>query len=329
MHLSTLGLGTYLGPATDAGDAAYTEAALAFFAAGGNVFDTAANYRDGRSERALGAAFKGLPREVYFVSTKAGYIPVPQTSPEEGPRAWFQRVLEGPGILSVDDLVDGCHAMTPRYLAHQLDLSLEALGLETLDLFHLHNPEQQLAHWGPEVFYTKVREAFEACEGFVAAGKIRAYGVATWNGFRVPPGHDGHLSLARLVEVAASVAGAEHHFGWIQLPLNLAMPEAFLEPTQLVEGQLLTPLAAAQAYGISVQTSASIMQARILSQLPDGFAAALGLKTPAQAALQFSRSCPGVTTALCGMGQAAHATENAAVMGLPKLDAMALDSLFG
>ena len=59
MDLSTLGLGTYLGPATDAGDAAYTEAALAFFAAGGNVFDTAANYRDGRSERALGAAFKG------------------------------------------------------------------------------------------------------------------------------------------------------------------------------------------------------------------------------------------------------------------------------
>jgi len=219
--------------------------------------------------------------------------------------------------------------MTPRYLAHQLDLSREALGLETLDLFHLHNPEQQLAHWGPEVFYAKIREAFEACEGFVAAGKIRAYGVATWNGFRVPHGHDGHLSLARLLEAAASVAGAQHHFRWIQLPLNLAMPEAFLEPTQLLEGQLLTPLAAAQACGISVQTSASIMQARILGQLPEGFAAALGLETPAQAALQFSRSCPGVTTALCGMGQAAHAIENAAVMALPKLDPMALDSLFG
>ena len=107
------------------------------------------------------------------------------------------------------------------------------------------------------------------------------------------------------------------------------MPEAFLEPTQLLEGQLLTPLAAAQACGISVQTSASIMQARILGQLPEGFAAALGLETPAQAALQFSRSCPGVTTALCGMGQAAHAIENAAVMALPKLDPMALDSLFG
>ena len=329
MDLSTLGLGTYLGQPTDAADAAYVEAARTFLAAGGNVFDTAANYRGGRSERALGMAIKGLPRGDFFVSTKAGYIPMPEADPDESARAWFHRVLEGPGILSVDDLVDGCHAMTPRYLAHQLDISLGALGLETLDLFHLHNPEQQLAHLGPEAFYAMIGRAFEACEGFVAAGKIRAYGVATWNGFRVPPGQEGHLSLARLLEAAATVGGRDHHFRWIQLPLNLALPEAFLAPTQMIDGAALTPLAAAQASGLSVQTSASIMQARILHQLPDGFAEALGLQTPAQAALQFTRSCPGVTTALCGMGRAEHVTENVAVMALPKLDPIALGSLFG
>ena len=330
MELSSLGLGTYLGPATDAADAAYTEAARAFHAAGGTVFDTAANYRNGRSERSLGAAFRGLPREEFFVSTKAGYIPMPEDAEaSESPRAWFHRVLEGPGILSVDDLVDGCHAMTPRYLAHQLDLSREALGIETVDLFHLHNPEQQLQHLGPDAFYAQVEQAFAACEGFVAAGKIRAYGVATWNGFRVPPGQPGHLSLASLLAAATAAGGRDHHFRWIQLPLNLAMPEAFLAPTQVLEGEAMTPLAAAAACGISVQTSASIMQARILRQLPDGFAEALGVQTPAQAALQFTRSCPGVTTALCGMGRAAHAAENAVVMALPRLDAMALESLFG
>ncbi|HJV48415.1 MAG TPA: aldo/keto reductase [Geothrix sp.] len=329
MELSSLGLGTYLGASSDAADAAYTEAATAFFDAGGNVFDTAANYRDGRSERALGAAFKGLRREDFFISTKAGYIPMPEPNPGEGPRAWFHRVLEGPGILSVDDLVDGCHAMTPRYLAHQLDISRQALGLETLDLFHLHNPEQQLAHLGPEAFYARIEQAFEACEGFVAAGKIRAYGVATWNGFRVPLEADGHLSLERLLGAATAAGGKQHHFRWIQLPLNLAMPEAFLVPTQAFGGERMTLLAAAQTSGISVQTSASIMQARILRQLPDGFAEALGLQTPAQAALQFTRSCPGVTTALCGMGRAAHVAENAAVMAHPKLDPVALESLFG
>ncbi|MFZ1375264.1 MAG: aldo/keto reductase [Geothrix sp.] len=330
MDLSTLGLGTYLGPATDAADAAYTEAAGAFFAAGGTVFDTAANYRGGRSERALGAAFKKLPRDGFFVSTKAGYIPMPDApDPEEGPRAWFHRVFEAPGILSPEDLVDGCHAMTPRYLAHQLELSRQALGLETVDLFHLHNPEQQLAHLGPEAFYAMIERAFEACEGFVAAGKIRAYGVATWNGFRVPPGQEGHLSLAGLLGAAVDAGGRDHHFRWIQLPLNLAMPEAYLAPTQPMGGTAMTPLAAAQAAGLSVQTSASIMQARILRQLPDGFAEALGLQTPAQAALQFTRSCPGVTTALCGMGRAVHVAENVAVMAAPKLDPIALGSLFG
>jgi len=107
------------------------------------------------------------------------------------------------------------------------------------------------------------------------------------------------------------------------------MPEAFLIPTQEVDGTVLTPLAAAQALGLQVQTSASIMQARILNQLPDGFAAAFGLRTPAQAALQFTRSCPGVSTALCGMGQAAHVAENIEVMALPKLAPEALGSLFG
>jgi aryl-alcohol dehydrogenase-like predicted oxidoreductase len=329
MELSSLGLGTYLGSSTEAADAAYVEAARTFFTAGGNVFDTAANYRSGRSERALGAAFEGLPRDEFFISTKAGYIPMPEADRDENPRAWFHRVLEAPGILAVEDLVDGCHAMTPRYLAHQLDLSLGALGLETLDLFHLHNPEQQLAHLGVEPFYAMIGRAFEACEGFVAAGKIRAYGVATWNGFRVPPGQAGHLSLARLLETATSAGGRNHHFRWIQLPLNLAMPEAYLAPTQLLGGTALTPLEAAQASGLSVQTSASIMQGRILGQLPDGFAEALGLRTPAQAALQFTRSCPGVTTALCGMGRPEHVAENAAILAIAKLDAVALGSLFG
>ncbi|MBK9794982.1 MAG: aldo/keto reductase [Holophagaceae bacterium] len=329
MDISSLGLGTYLGKDSDAADVAYAEAARAFHAAGGTVFDTAANYRGGRSERALGAAFKGLSRGDFFVSTKAGYIPMPQADPDENPRAWFHRVLEAPGILAIEDLIDGCHAMTPRYLAHQLDISLGALGLDTLDLFHLHNPEQQLAHLGEDGFYAAIEKAFEACEGFVAAGKIRAYGVATWNGFRVPTGQEGHLSLARLLQAAAAAGGREHHFRWIQLPLNLAMPEAFLAPTQVLGGEAMTPLAAAQASGLSVQTSASIMQARILRQLPEGFAEALGLRTPAQAALQFTRSCPGVTTALCGMGQAAHVAENVAVMAVPKLDALALESLFG
>lgn len=328
MAPSTLGLGTYLGEPTAAADAAYVEAARAFFAAGGAVFDTAANYRTGRSERALGEAFRGLPREALFISTKAGYLPMGDGITEERPREWFQRVLSDPGILSADEVVDGCHALTPRYLAHQLEVSRAALGVDTLDLFHLHNPEQQLPHLGADRFYGVIREAFEACEGFVRAGKIRAYGTATWNGLRVPPGRPDRLSLERLWAAAEAAGGRGHHFRWIQLPLNLALPEAFLAPTQSLGGEALTPLRAAQTLGLAVQTSASIMQARILAQLPRELIQAFGARTPAQAALQFTRSCPGVTTALCGMGRVEHVAENTAVLALPRLEPALLEGLF-
>ncbi|HJU84151.1 MAG TPA: aldo/keto reductase [Holophagaceae bacterium] len=332
MDPSPIGLGTYLGEASDAADAAYAEAALAFHNAGGNVFDTAANYRFGRSERALGRAFASLDRAGFFVSTKAGYLPMGDGATEEDARQWFERTLLKPGILGPEDVIDGCHAMTPRYLDHQLEVSRRALGVATVDLFHLHNPEQQRPRLGPRRFDDAILAAFEACEGFRQAGRIGTYGVATWNGFRVAPDRPDHLSLERLLELAERAGGESHGFRWVQLPLNLALPEAFLAPTQRFGGRAMPLLEAAAAAGIRVQTSASIMQARILGELggqleelADLFP---GCRTAAQVGLQFTRSCPGVTTALCGMGRAAHAQENAEVMALPAVPADRLRGLF-
>ncbi len=330
--LSSLGLGTYLGAPSAEADEGYAAAARRFFELGGTVFDTAANYRMGRSERALGLVLPTLPRDAFFVSTKAGYLPMGDGVTDERPAAWFDRVLRKPGVLKDDEVVDGCHALTPRYLAHQLEASRRAMGLETIDLFHLHNPEQQLPALGAEAFHGVIARAFEACEAFRAEGKIRFYGVATWDGLRVPPDEANHLDLARLWRLAEAIGGPRHGFRWVQAPLNLGMPEAFLTATQTLDGERLTLLEAAQALGLSVQTSASMLQAKILRSLAAQRApldAALpGCQTEAQLALQFTRSCPGVTTALCGMGRVAHVDENAAVMALPKADPAALRGLF-
>jgi aryl-alcohol dehydrogenase-like predicted oxidoreductase len=328
MTLSSLGLGTYLGDSGTAVDRGYVEAGRAFLRAGGNVFDSAANYRGGRSEAALGQLLPGLDRDSFFISTKAGYLPMSDGRTAEDPRAWFTRVLEGPGVLSADQVVDGCHALTPKYLAHQLDVSLAALGLDRVDLFHLHNPEQQRPLRGPKAFREVLRAAFEACEELRSAGKIRAYGCATWNGLRVPPDAPDHLSLEDLLSIAEGVAGREHGFRWVQLPLNLAMPEAFLAPTQRFAGTQMPLLEAARAAGIRVQASASMMQARILRQIQPDVVQALGAATPAQAALQFARSCPGVDVALCGMATLAHVIENSQVLGLPRIDATTLRELY-
>ncbi len=328
MELSSLGLGTYLGDPGAAVDQGYMEAGRAFLRAGGNVFDTAANYRGGRSEAALGQVFAGLDRDCFFVSTKAGYLPMSDGRTDEDPRAWFIRVLEGPGILSADDVVDGCHALTPKYLAHQLDASLAALGLDHVDMFHLHNPEQQRPLRGPDGFRAVLRKAFETCEELRSAGKLRAYGCATWNGLRVPPEAPEHLSLEDLLAIAEDVAGRGHGFRWVQLPLNLAMPEAFLAPTQRFAGTQMPLLEAARVAGIHVQTSASMMQARILRQIQPDVVQALGATTPAQAALQFARSCPGVDVALCGMASLAHVADNVQVLGLAKIEAATLRELY-
>src|SRR5262249_44860769 len=76
LSLSSLGLGTYLGEADAAADAAYTEAIVAALRSGINVLDTAINYRHQRSERNIGAALEPmiaageLRRDEVLVCTK-------------------------------------------------------------------------------------------------------------------------------------------------------------------------------------------------------------------------------------------------------------------
>ena len=71
-----------------------------------------------------------------------------------------------------------------------------------------------------------MRAAFAALEKAVGEGKIRIYGTATWNGYRVGPTRAEALSLPDLLRLAEEVGGKDHHFRAIQLPYNLAMPEA-------------------------------------------------------------------------------------------------------
>jgi predicted aldo/keto reductase-like oxidoreductase len=112
--------------------------------------------------------------------------------------------------------------------------------------------------------------------------------------------------------------------------LNLAMPEAFTQANQAWGGRRVTPLEAALEAGLSVQVSGSLMQARLLPKLPrEPEALFPGCLTPAQTALQFASSCPGVTTALCGMADPGHVAENLAVLGLPRASAAQLRALVG
>jgi len=318
--LSSVGIGTYLGEPDAATDKGYADSIVAAVQGGFNVVDSAINYRLQRSERSAGAALRalaaaGLARDEILLCTKAGFLTPDGDMPDE-PNEYFAREYMEPGIFRPEDIAAGCHCMTPRYLADQLDRSRRNMGVECIDVFYLHNPETQLGEVPPPEFQRRLLEAFKFLESAVAEGKIGAYGLATWNAFREDPKSPGYLSLAAMEEIARGAGGEQHHLRFVQLPLNLAMPEALVRANQVVEGKTLAMVQAARALKITLITSAALLQGQLTRNLPKYIGEALGLKKDAVSALQFARSVPGVTTALAGMSHVDHVRANLEVVGL-------------
>jgi aryl-alcohol dehydrogenase-like predicted oxidoreductase len=325
LQVSSIGLGTYLGEPDAGTDGHYRDAIMRAVELGCTLIDTAVNYRFQQSERAIGQALAALfeqgqlHRDELVIATKGGFIPFDGGPPrsQHDLMGYVEKTFIQPGIIKPTDIVAGCHCMTPAYLQHQLDTSLRNLGLECVDIYYVHNPETQLEAISRPDFMQRMRTAFQALETHVTAGKVRWYGTATWEGYRRPPDAPDYLALAELVAAAHDVGGEAHHFRTIQLPHNLAMPEALTQQNQRLDDQTLSPLEAAHTFGIYVLCSASILQSRLTRGLPDILTQVLRLDTDAQRAIQFVRSSPGVGSALIGMKQIRHVEENLAVAKVP------------
>src|SRR5215210_3823055 len=322
--VSSLGLGTYLGDCDDAEDARYTAAVIAALDRGVNILDTAINYRCQRSERAIGDALRtmiaggDIAREEVVVCTKGGYIPLERTPPatKEGYRGFLHNEYYGPGVMGPEDVVSGGHCLAPRFLDDQIQRSKKNLGLAFIDVYYLHNPEQQLDVLPRPRFLEVIRAAFSALERQVEHGVIGNYGCATWNGFRVPTGIRNHLSLEELVSVAREVGGVDHHFKVIQVPVNLAMTEAVRLPTQLVGSDCVPVLDAAHRLGLSVVGSATLMQSQLTRSLPQQLHVTFpGFTSDARRAIAFAQSLP-LTTALVGMKSVSHLEANLECPGI-------------
>ena len=315
LSLSSIGIGTYLGEADDSADREYTEAIARAVTSGINVLDTAINYRHQRSERNVGAAIKQsvdagkLSRDEILVCTKAGYLSFDGDLPPD-PRAYFMKEYIEPRILDPAQLSGGMHCIAPAYLENQIERSQRNLSLETIDVFYLHNPESQLADVSRDIFYERMRDAFVALEKQVRSGNIAFYGMATWSAFRLPEESRDYINLAKMEKLAHDVAGDEHHFRFIQLPFNLAMPEAYGLQNQGSGKHKMSLLSTAEELGIVVVGSGTLYQGQLTHGLPDFVGKALGFIRDAENAIQFARSAPGLTTSLVGMGHAEHVAAN-------------------
>jgi aryl-alcohol dehydrogenase-like predicted oxidoreductase len=174
----------------------------------------------------------------------------------------------------------------------------------------------------------RVRDAFIYLESAVAAGQIQFYGMATWSGFRQEASARDTMQLAEIEQLARDIAGATHHFRFVQLPFNLAMTEALTIGNQTIAGNVKTVMETASELGVTLIASASLFQGQVARNLPPFVAQALGLQTDAERALQFVRSSPGITTALVGMSHPEHVSANARLVSVPPATVDEFSKLF-
>jgi aryl-alcohol dehydrogenase-like predicted oxidoreductase len=334
LWLSSIGAGTYLGEPTAACDAQYVETISKAIESGINVIDTAVNYRHQRSERSIGEALKSqvaagkVQRDEVLICTKGGFLTFDGNEPDD-PAEYFHRTFIETEILRPEEVVAGCHVMSPRYLENQIEVSRQNLGVETIDVYYLHNPETQAGNVAREEFHRRIHASFSALEMAVADGKIRIYGTATWNAYRVGQDSRDQLSLPDLLKIAEAVGGKDHHFRAIQLPYNLAMPEALSAHTQRVDGKGTPVLQVARTHGMLVFASASLLQQKLTQDLPpETHGWFPGLQKDSQRALQFVRSTPGIVSALVGMSKSEHLTENLGTASVPPLNLEEFRAIF-
>ncbi|WP_327233146.1 aldo/keto reductase [Streptomyces sp. NBC_01317] len=143
-----------------------TAAVDAAWDAGIRYFDTAPHYGLGLSERRLGEALRGRPRDEYTLSTKVGRVlePVPAA----------ELPADGPG----DDLANGfavpaTHRRIWDFSAdgirRGIEDSLARLGTDWIDIVYLHDPD----HHEDEAF----GQAYPALEKLRGEGVIGAIGA--------------------------------------------------------------------------------------------------------------------------------------------------------
>jgi aryl-alcohol dehydrogenase-like predicted oxidoreductase len=290
-----------------------------------NLIDTAINYRYQVSEEEIGEALGELfeegraSREQLIITSKAGFLPLEFPFPEN-PYEWITNNVVESGLAIKEEIVIDQHCLSPKYLRWSVEKSLKNLNLKTLDIMFLHNPETQLGYVEYETLLERIEEAFKLFETMVEEGKIKAYGIATWNGFLYEEGHKEYLSLGDIVKIAQKVGGKDHNFKYVQSPFNLGKPEAYNFNNQKgPDGRYYTLMQAVQGYGLQLMASSSLLQLNLFkAKFSDKVGEALGTSdfNDVASALQFARS-GGAISALFGAVDPTHVEENLTLAFLP------------
>ena len=286
------GIGNLFRAVDDDAAQATVEAA---WAGGLRYFDTAPHYGLGLSERRLGLALRGKPRDEFLVSTKVGRLLVPAVTTESARDdegfdvpADFRRVWDP----------------TEAGIRRSLEDSLDRLGLDRVDILYLHDPDAYDLEAG-------ITQALPAMEKLRAEGLVKAIGVGSNSS-------DALLKCVQRSELdLVMLAGrytlleqpAQEHL----LPACIERGVGVVNVGVYNSGLLARPTISDDAhYNYAPAPQEILDHARQLAAC----CAEYGVELPT-AALQFSLLHPAVRTVVVGASNPAQIKQNTARMNQP------------
>ncbi|MBY0274534.1 aldo/keto reductase [Candidatus Binatia bacterium] len=256
--------------------------------AGVRFFDTAPLYGHGLSEQRLGAALRQHDRDAYVLATKVGRLLTPTVKKDD------DGFVDTPPVGWTYDF---SHDATQR----SLDASRARLGIDRVDLLHVHDPDEHAD--------AALRGAFPALRKLREQGVIRAIGA----------GMNQSALLARFVREADvdCVLLAGRYTLLDQSGLDELLPLCVQRGTSVIAGGvfnsgLLADPSPGATYDYAPASAELVARARRLA----GVCARHGVDLKS-AALRFPLAHPAVACVLTGARSAAEVAENARLFARP------------
>ena len=159
VEVSRLSLGTAAlgGLYTSVSDADCTDTVLTAIDNGINFIDTAPHYGKGTSEVRIGKALAGRDRSTFVISTKIGRLLVPSTTDIDD------------FFMDADNTVERKFDFSASGVRQSLEGSLERLGLDSVEILFIHDPDENADE--------AILEAYPELDRMRSEGIIKAIGV--------------------------------------------------------------------------------------------------------------------------------------------------------
>lgn len=310
LDLSRIGIGLYQGGETDEVDHKLLSVLREAVNNGINLFDSAPNYRNLRSEKILGELVADNPLDKLIISTKGGFIPFDFANPSLNEADFINENYYSKGLID-PALFDEYYfqSFDPNYLEFQLSNSLSALNRSYVDIYYIHNPEYLLQRVGKKTFLKVMDDVFRWLEYKVQSNQIKFVGVSTWDGFfRVE--QKEYLQLTDFIMLADRYHLLDR-FKYIQFPFNFGKLNSVTEKSQVFKSQNFSLLKLIDEFKLIAISSAPFGQGKLIHyKFPESIKLIYSNMNNAEINLSFVLSSSFFASTLMGTSSLIHLNES-------------------